>query len=107
MSHLDDAFVAAARKSPVKIDHGDHKAVFEQTDATAGHAESTITAELAVYIDGTLVGYVTPYSSDQRGVVPADQFGTAEPVSFHTVEGALEQLVPGAADGLGTPALQK
>jgi hypothetical protein len=50
-----------------------------------------------------VIGYITAYSDDEHGVISTEQLGEIAPPTFRTVEGALEQLLPGVADGLATP----
>jgi len=106
MTRLDSKFVEDARKSPIEFDHGDHKVRFEATSATDESEPGAPRADLAITMGGQLIGYITPFTDDEHGVISADQLGEVVPPTFHTVEGALEQLLPGVADGLATPTLQ-
>jgi hypothetical protein len=107
MTALDTKFVTQAATAPVEVEHGSRTARFAATTAATGEGAAQINAELEVFLDGELVGYITPFADNERGAVPVDQFGESLPTTFHTIEGALEHLAPGAADGLATPALQQ
>jgi hypothetical protein len=103
MTRLDNRFIEDARKHPIRFDHGDHVVLFKVTKARDDAEPNAPRAELAVVMGKTVIGYITPYTDDEHGVVSADQLGEIVPPTFRTVEGALEQLLPGVADGLATP----
>lgn len=105
MTRLDSRFIEDASKHPLTFEHGEHKVVFEATAARDESEPNAPTVELKVLMGDTVIGYITPFTDDEHGVVSADQLGEVVPPTFHTVEGALEQLLPGVADGLATPAL--
>src|ERR1700761_2616394 len=105
MTRLDNRFIEDARKRPQKFDHGDHVVFFKATKARDTAEPGAPRAELAVVMDDTVIGYITPYTDDEHGVIAADELGKSGPPTFRTVEGALEQLLPGVADGLATPSL--
>lgn len=107
MTLLDKKFIDQAQKSAIEIDHGSHVARFEAVDPDSELTPLGPAPELSVVVDGILVGFITSYTDDEHGVVPAGEADGAAPKTFRTVEGALEQLLPGAADGLATPALQQ
>jgi hypothetical protein len=104
---LDKKFIDQAQKSAIEIDHGSHVARFEAADPDTQTTTLGPAAELSVVVDGILVGFITSYTDDEHGVVAVGEPDGAVPRTFRTVEGALEQLLPGAADGLETPALQQ
>ena len=97
---LDEKFVEGAREKPFEFEHGTNKVVFTASDETAGKDDDKVVALLAVTLEGDLVGYITRYTGEEQGVVRATDFGTATPETFRTLEGALEYLLPGVADGL-------
>jgi hypothetical protein len=103
MTRLDTKFVQDAQNSPVDYDHGDHRVTFQATTARDDAEPGDPRADLEVILEGHTIGYITPYSDDERGVISAEQLGEIVPPTFRTVEGALEQLLPGVADGLATP----
>jgi hypothetical protein len=108
VTSLDAKFIDLARDTSTKLEHGDHVVRFEGLHATPEAHSAEIDAELAVFVDDILVGYITPFADDEHGALPLADVrddGFTTPKTFHTVEGALEQLIPGAADGLATPAL--
>ena len=100
MTMLDEKFVAGAREKPFEFEHGSNVVWFRATDAEAGEGDSKVVAELAVTLDDDVVGYITRYAGEEQGVVRVDDFGTATPETFRTLEGSLEYLLPGVADGL-------
>jgi hypothetical protein len=104
---LDKKFIDQAQRSSIEIDHGSHVARFEAPEPGAEVTTLGPAAELSVSVDGILVGFITSYTDDEHGVVSINDTDGAVPRTFRTVEGALEQLLPGAADGLATPALQQ
>lgn len=103
MTRLDSKFVAGAQKSPVDYDHGDHKVRFQGTEARDAAEPGDPRAELEVTMGGRTIGYITHYTDEEHGAIAAEQLGEIVPPTFRTVEGALEQLLPGVADGLATP----
>jgi hypothetical protein len=103
MTRLDSRFIEDARKKPIDFDHGDHVVRFEATDARDASEPGDPTAELAVFMNDSVIGYITSFTDDEHGVISAEQLGEIVPPTFRTVEGALEQLLPGVADGLATP----
>jgi hypothetical protein len=107
MTLLDKKFIDQAQKSAIEVEHGSHVVRFEAADTNTELTPLGPAAELSVAVDGNLVGFITSYSDDEHGVVPVGEADGAAPKTFRTVEGALEQLLPGAADGLETPALQQ
>jgi len=104
MTRLDSKFVEDAKKKPIEVDHGDHTVRFEATTARDASEPNSPTTELVVMIGDRIVGYITPFKDDEHGAISAEQFGEIVPPTFRTVEGALEQLLPGVADGLATPS---
>jgi hypothetical protein len=104
---LDKKFIDQAQKSSIEVDHGSHVARFQA--ASAGDEVTPLgpPAELSVIVDGILVGFITSYTDDEHGVVAVGEPDGTAPRTFRTVEGALEQLLPGVADGLATPALRQ
>ena len=100
MTMLDAKFVDTAREKPFEFEHGTNVVWFTATDAVAGDDISKVVAELAVTHEDELVGYITRYTGEEQGVVRAADFGMAVPQTFRTLEGALEYLLPGVADGL-------
>jgi uncharacterized protein YgfB (UPF0149 family) len=96
MTKLDRKFVDDAKKSPIEFQHGNHVVIFEASDAGDG-------TDLAVTMGGTVIGYVTGGSDDNHGVVAVNDLDNPAPARFHTLEGALEQLLPGVADGFAEP----
>jgi hypothetical protein len=100
MTMLDAPFIENARKSPVEFEHGIHVVYFSKSDETAGEGMFASSAVLKVTMDEQVVGYITSNVNGANGAVSAAGFGTAAPVPFHTLEGALEQMLPGVADGL-------
>ncbi|HEY2645034.1 MAG TPA: hypothetical protein VGI56_14875 [Galbitalea sp.] len=107
MTLLDKKFIDQAQKSAIEVDHGSHVVRFEAADPGAEVPPVGPAAELSVVVDGVLIGFITSYTDDEHGVVPVGEADGAAPKTFRTVEGALEQLLPGVADGLATPALQQ
>jgi hypothetical protein len=105
MTRLDHKFIEDARKKPIEVIHGDRTVRFEATTARDESEPNAPKVELAVVMDDRVIGYITPFTEDEHGVVSSAQLGEAVPPTFHTVEGALEQLLPGVADGLATPSL--
>jgi hypothetical protein len=103
MTRLDSKFVESAQKSPTDYDHGDHTVRFQATTARDDSEPGDPKADLEVTMGGRTIGYITPFKDDERGVISAEQLGEIVPPTFRTVEGALEQLLPGVADGLATP----
>ena len=103
MTRLDSRFIEDARKRPIEFDHGSHVVRFEATTARDEAEPGAPSAELVVVMGDAVIGYITPYTDDEHGVISADQLGEIVPPTFRTVEGALEQLLPGVADGLATP----
>jgi hypothetical protein len=103
MTRLDGKFVAGAQKAPVEYDHGDHKVRFQRTTARDESETGDPQAELEVTMGGHTIGYITHYTDEEHGAISAEQLGEIVPPTFRTVEGALEQLLPGVADGLATP----
>ena len=103
MTRLDNKFVAQAQKSPVDYEHGDHTVTFQATSARDDAEPGDPRADLEVTMAGHTIGYITHYRDDERGAISAEQLGEIVPPTFRTVEGALEQLLPGVADGLATP----
>jgi len=101
VSALDDDFVESARKKPFEYEHGTNVVVFTPVDLTAQFDKHPSHAELKVTMDDRVIGYITSFRSDEKGVVSAERWGTDDPEHFHTVEGALEFLLPGVADHLG------
>jgi hypothetical protein len=100
MTMLDEKFVQNARKEPIEFEHGINVVWFRASNAIAGEGESQATAELEVTLDDGVVGYITANADGTFASVPAAEFGTATPVTFRTLEGALEHMLPGVADGL-------
>jgi hypothetical protein len=92
--------VSNARASRFEFEHGINVVWFSASDATAGKDSAKVTADLEVSMNDEVVGFITKHIDGSHGAVPAAQFGTTPPVSFRTLEGALEHLLPGAADGL-------
>jgi hypothetical protein len=106
MTMLDAKFVAGAREKPFEFEHGTNILWFQNTEASAGEDPTKVVAELEVTLDDQVVGYITQHSDEEHGVIRAADFGTAVPERFRTLEGALEFLLPGVADGLAEkPAL--
>jgi hypothetical protein len=103
MTRLDSKFVAGAKKSPIDYDHGDHTVRFQRTTARDQSEPNAPRAELEVTMEGHTIGYITHYTDEEHGAISAEQLGEVVPPTFRTVEGALEQLLPGVADGLATP----
>jgi hypothetical protein len=103
MTRLDNRFVEDAQKRGFEFDHGDHIVRFEATSARDDAEPGAPRAELVVLIGDAVIGYITAFKDDEHGVISAEQFGEIVPPTFRTVEGALEQLLPGVADGLATP----
>lgn len=103
MTRLNSKFVAKAQVSPVDYDHGDHTVRFQATEAKDDAEPGDPRADLEVTMDGHTIGYITPFTDDEHGAISAEQLGEIVPPTFRTVEGALEQLLPGVADGLATP----
>src|ERR1700744_5382644 len=103
MTRLDRRFIEDAQKRPPEFDHGSHVVRFEATGARDDAEPGSPRVELVVLMGEQVIGYITPFSDDEHGVVSADQLGEIVPPTFRTVEGALEQLLPGVADGLATP----
>jgi hypothetical protein len=103
MTRLDGKFVAGAQKSPIDYDHGDHKVRFQGTTARDDSEPGDPPAELEVTMDGRTIGYITRFTDEEHGAISVEQLGEIVPPTFRTVEGALEQLLPGVADGLATP----
>jgi hypothetical protein len=103
MTRLDTKFIADAQKKPIELQHGDHTVRFEATTARDTAEPNAPRAELVVMMGDTVIGYITPFSDEEHGVITPDQLGEIPPPTFRTVEGALEQLLPGVADGLATP----
>ena len=103
MTRLDSRFVEDAQKKPIEFDHGDHVVRFEASKAHDDAEPGSPRVELAVVMGDTTIGYITPFTDEEHGVISADQLGEIVPPTFRTVEGALEQLLPGVADGLATP----
>jgi hypothetical protein len=103
MTRLDNKFIEGARKRPIELDHGDHTVRFEATSERDESEPGTPSADLVVLMGDNIIGYITPFKDDEHGAISAAQFGEIVPPTFRTVEGALEQLLPGVADGLATP----
>jgi hypothetical protein len=103
MTRLNSKFVKAAQDSPIEYDHGEHRVRFEATAAQDDSEPGAPRADLAVTMDGHTIGYITHFKDDEHGAISAEQIGEIVPPTFHTVEGALEQLLPGVADGLAKP----
>lgn len=103
MTRLDSRFIQDAQKRPLDFDHGEHTVRFEASPARDESEPNAPRVELAVSMGGTVIGYITPFTDDEHGVVSVEQLGEIVPPTFRTVEGALEQLLPGVADGLATP----
>jgi hypothetical protein len=103
MTRLDSRFIEDAQKKPIEFDHGDHVVRFEASPARDDAEPGAPRVELAVRMGDATIGYITPYTEDEHGVIAAEQLGEIVPPTFRTVEGALEQLLPGVADGLATP----
>jgi hypothetical protein len=98
MTALNQAFVDQAQREPTEVDHGDHVVRFAASQMDG--------ALLDVTVADVLVGYITPFNDEEYGAAPLADFGVQKPRTFRTIEGALEQLIPGAADGFETPVLQ-
>lgn len=105
MTRLDSRFIEDAQKKPQRFSHGNHEVRFAASKARDKAEPGSPRVELVVTMHGRVIGYITPFSDDEHGVVSAEQFGEIVPPTFRTVEGALEQLLPGVADGLATPTL--
>ena len=103
MTRLDNKFIEDARKKPIELEHGEHTVRFEATASRDEAEPNSPSADLVVMMGDNVVGYITPYKNDEHGAITAEQFGEIVPPTFRTVEGALEQLLPGVADGLATP----
>jgi hypothetical protein len=100
MTMLDAKFVENARKEPIEFEHGINVVWFRASDAIAGENGSDSIAVLEVTMDDDVVGYITKTGDDTYGSVPVGEFGGTQPITFRTLEGALEQMLPGVADGL-------
>ena len=100
MTKLDAKFVESARDKDFEFEHGINVVWFRKTDVVTGEDPSKVVGELEVTLDDQVVGYITKYTDEEQGVARPADFGSAPPETFHTLEGALEYLMPGAADGL-------
>jgi hypothetical protein len=106
LTALTRKFVDQAIESGAEFDHGDHIARFQAAN-TALADGAPLDAELVVLVDGAIVGYVTSVDDEEWSILPVARTDTRESSNFRTIEGALEYLTPGVADGLETPALQQ
>jgi hypothetical protein len=103
MTRLDSRFIEDAQKHPIDFDHGDHTVRFEASPARDDSEPNSPRLELAVLMHDHVIGYITAFTDDEHGVISVEQLGEVVPPTFRTIEGALEQLLPGVADGLATP----
>lgn len=89
MTYLNDQFVAAARREPQTV-------TIDDRELTVRHSSFRFRfhiAELEVLEGDSIVGYITPYGTDERGAVAAGVFGWIAPKLFRELEPALREIL--------------
>jgi hypothetical protein len=71
------------------VEHKGESLTVRQSNRRAGMQQ----AELEVVRDGEVIGYITPYTRDERGAVAARDFGAPAPVIVRTLENALDEIL--------------
>lgn len=92
MTSLSPQFIRAAQRDPITVLHRGVDVTLRDTNA-AIHGLVGYKAELAVVVDGDVVGYITPYSEAEHGAVKASGFGVGMPALFRDLEGALDEIL--------------
>lgn len=85
---LSDQFVAATRQKAIEVSYAGRTLTISASNAVTG----LIRAELVVRDGETVLGYITPYSSSERGATKARFFGMGAPRVFSTLEEALTEI---------------
>ena len=98
MTNLDDKFVEKARQAPTRLEHGTTVVLFRGSDVIALVGSAGVIAELEVILDGETAGYITKQLDGTHGSVRSGDFGITRAETYRTLEGALEFMLPGAAD---------
>jgi hypothetical protein len=90
MTALDDATVARIRNEPLRIQSEGRYFTVRASDAREG----LLQAELEV-VDDTdqVIGYITPFGSNERGAAKAAFFGLGVPALFRSLEDALAEIL--------------
>lgn len=88
-TYLTDEFVRSAQREPVTIQHGDRTVILQNNTWRYG----IYSAELAVVENGDIVGYITPYGTNEHGAVRARLAGMVLPAAFRTLDDALDEIL--------------
>lgn len=87
---LTNEFIAIAQRDPFSVAFGDRTLVLRATNASSG----MVAAELEIVDGGDVIGYVTPYGDNERGVVQSASFGQVAPRIYRSLDDALRAEFP-------------